>query len=155
MCIPLGSFTSSPLVLTAKGMKLRKIMNVIFVIHLAFSISKMFILNPFSAIGDLICCGILYCGLSSLNFCQLLSYMIFCLYNSFSLSVTLGYMIQTGQYSVNNIQGSQINTGFLITFIATILFFYCVDVYFSFQTYKEFKAMHHEQLGDDESASIA
>ena len=122
-------------------------MNIVLVAHLFFALMKMFVLNPFASIGDLICCGILYFGLARTNFCQLLFYMIFCLFDACELSISIGFMVQTG-----NIKS---DSGFLIFFIVAMFTFYCVAVYMSFQTYKEFKAMHYEQLGDIESMSLA
>jgi hypothetical protein len=126
-------------------------MNIILIVHLVLAIVELFVLSPMNAIGDFISCAILYCGLYSVNFCQVLFYMVFCMYDSFQLFVTLGLMVQTGSYAAKQSKDAPVSMGFVIGFSVTMFLFYIIAVYFSFQTYKEFKAMHQEQLGDIES----
>ena len=95
MCIPLGTFDSSApqLLCTPKGDYLRKIMNGILFAHLMISFAKMIVINPFAAIGDLICCAVLYNGLETTNFCSLLIYMVFSLFGCVCLFSTIGLLI--------------------------------------------------------------
>ena len=94
MCIPIGAFDPGAprLALNDKAEKLRKIMNVVLIVHFGISILKIFFVSPLSAISDFISCAILYCGISSANFCQLLIYMILCLISCLDLFIKLGYM---------------------------------------------------------------
>ena len=78
-------------------------MMIIMVIHIFLAILKMFVLSPFSAFGDLISCMILYCGTAQVDFCPVLLYMIFCLFDAFQLFVMIGFMVQTGNFYINGV----------------------------------------------------
>ena len=70
---------------TAKGEQLRSRMYIIMYINLVVAIIKMFVYGPLNSIGDLFSCAILYCGLTKLNYCNVLMYMIFCLVDAFTM----------------------------------------------------------------------
>ncbi|TNV80786.1 hypothetical protein FGO68_gene8704 [Halteria grandinella] len=70
--------------------------------------------------------------------------MVFCLFASIQLFSTLGFMIQTGSLSTGTTEN-----GFVIGFLALSFAFYITAIVMSFKTYKEFKAIHQEQLGSD------
>ena len=78
--------------LTEKGEKLKSRMQGLLFVHVLLAVTKMFILNPFSSVGDFISCMILFCGVSQHNFCYVLMYMIMSLFDVFSLGTTIGYM---------------------------------------------------------------
>ena len=64
MCIPFGGLSSgAPVISTPKGDQLRSKLNIVLMMHSFIALLKMFILNPFSAFGDVISCLILYCGI--------------------------------------------------------------------------------------------
>ena len=63
--LPMDSFDQQPIVtLTEKGENLKSRMQGLLFVHVLLAITKMFILNPLSSIGDLVSCMILYCGIS-------------------------------------------------------------------------------------------
>lgn len=68
-------------------------MYIVLVVHLVLALMELFVLSPMNALGDFVSCLILYCGLYSTAFCQVLFYMIFCMFDAFELFVTLGLMI--------------------------------------------------------------
>ena len=115
-------------------------MTIVMFAHLVFAVLKMFLINPMASIGDCISCLILSCGINQHNFCNILMYMIFTLFDVVSLGLNLGYMIQLGQFG----SGGLSNSGLMLWFIVLMFIFYIVAVYFSFQTYKEFKAIYQE-----------
>lgn len=69
-------------------------------------------------------------------------YEVLCLFSSFQTFIVIGYMIQIGDYGIH--------PGITLGFVSLFLIFYAVAVYYSFQTYREFKALHFEQLGEVE-----
>eukprot|EP00347_Sterkiella_histriomuscorum_P014298 403361409 len=137
-------------------------MQIILAIHATLAILKMFIINPYASIGDIISCLILYCGINQHNFCTILVYMIFCLFNAFQLATMIGFLIQTGAFgsglSSNGISianGNGLNMGFVYGFTIIMFTFYILAVYCSFQAYKEFKAIYQEQIGMDRVNAFA
>ncbi|CDW73532.1 UNKNOWN [Stylonychia lemnae] len=162
MCIPFNQ--GPPMIrLNPKGENLKTTMTVIVIIHIILATLKMFILNPFASVGDIISCMVLWCGVQQHNFCNVLMYMIFCLFDSFQLATTIAFLIQTGAFGPNSptasssqVQGrsSGLNMGFIYGFTIVMFIFYVIAVYCSFQTYKEFKAIYQEQLGDMEVGRI-
>jgi len=105
-------------------------MNIILIIHAVVALFKMFLMNPMSSIGDIISCLVLYCGINQHNFCNVLMYMIFCLFDAFGLFTTLGYMVQVGYFSGNN--SGTVKSGLMFGFSALMFVFYSAAVYFSF-----------------------
>ena len=128
--------------LTPKGEKLKTTMNIVLIIHGVVALFKMFLMSPLSCIGDVISCLVLYCGVTQHNFCNILMYMVFCLFDAFGLFTALGYMIQVGYFSGDN--SGSVKSGFVFGLSALMFIFYSAAVYFSFQTYKEFKAIYQE-----------
>jgi hypothetical protein len=102
----------------------------------------MVLFSPLSALGDFLCCLLLFFGLQQTNFFHVLLYMVFCLFDTLSLFSIIGYMIQTSSFSVKSSSGAQVKDEFIIGFMVFTFVFYITGIYFSFQAYKEFKAMH-------------
>ena len=64
--------------------------------------------------------------------------------DAFILFTSLGYMAQTGTLGADL---SDPSVAFVIALTILLFIFYCVAIYFSYQGYKEFKALIQEQIG--------
>lgn len=97
--------------------------------------SSTFILEMFS-------CCILYMAYTQVNFCSCAIYIFFCMFSIVHYIVFFGTCIQnkTDVFAEN----SKITFYVILVSFATI--FYIVAIYFSFQAYKEFKALAQEGL---------
>ena len=95
MCLfPLRGHNSEPPVsCTEAGQKHKETLEIVMYVHLALSVVKMIILSPFAAIGDLISCAILYCGLQNHDFCNLLFYMIISMFDAVVLFSQIGFVV--------------------------------------------------------------
>jgi hypothetical protein len=133
--------------LDQKGLALKARLSIVLYANILLSILKMFVLNPYSAFGDLFSCLMLYCGINQHHFCLVLMYMIMTLFDSFYMFCTIAYIVQIGQVTTKGLsssssalESSDIGSGIVLAFIAIMSLFYVVAIYYSFQTYKEFKA---------------
>lgn len=66
--------------------------------------------------------------------------MVFNIFGAFFLFTLIGFYIQSGQIENTFIQGNT-QAGLFIGFSIVMFIFYIFSIYYSFQTYKEFKAM--------------
>lgn len=121
-------------------------MQIILGLHFLLSILKLFIIGFGPALNDLISCLILFCGVSQHNFCHILIYMVFNIFGAFFLFTLIGFYIQSGQIENTFIQGNT-QAGLFIGFSIVMFIFYIFSIYYSFQTYKEFKAMLQDATG--------
>lgn len=95
--------------------------------------SSTFILEIFS-------CCILYMAYSQINFCSCAIYIFFCMFAIVHYMVFFGTCIQ----NKTDIFAGKPKITFYVLLVGFATIFYLVAIYFSFQAYKEFKALAQE-----------
>ena len=102
----------------------------------------MILLFSFSWIFGLILVVILWCGAAQMNFCHLVFYMVYCIYNWARAFCDLGLVIQDTIIADITITDANL----LLTILIIQVIFYPIAITMSFYAYREFKGMvfdHH------------
>ena len=70
-------------------------LEIILGVHFFVAIVKMVVIGVLSGLSDLLSCLVLWCGLCRFDYCNLMIYVILCLFDMFQLLIVLGYYFQT------------------------------------------------------------
>jgi hypothetical protein len=148
MCLPFGGFSEESVPPpNEKSKKLVGILKKLFWIQLILGLCKIivsFFGIGFSGFGDLISAYFLYRAYNSIDYCNCAIYIISTIFESvISLDKIFGLLQNKSPLFTDS--GAR-NFSMVLTILSLI--FYCVAVYFVFQSYKEFKAISYEQGGN-------
>eukprot|EP01017_Pseudomicrothorax_dubius_P015455 TRINITY_DN1780_c0_g1_i1.p1 TRINITY_DN1780_c0_g1~~TRINITY_DN1780_c0_g1_i1.p1 ORF type:complete len:160 (-),score=21.68 TRINITY_DN1780_c0_g1_i1:58-537(-) len=97
-------------------------------------------LSPTGGILELLTCFILYISKQTLQFCNLVMYIIFCCFDVVAPFIFIGVQIQNGTFFVNADSLTYGLTGYAIA----CFLFYIIAITVAFRAYREFKALSLE-----------
>lgn len=126
---------------TAKSKKLVDVLFYLMWIQIVFSILRMIIGQFTTAFTDLISAFILYQGYSQLSYCNMVFYIFITGISSLHLITLVGTIIQNGYHPFLNPLFNPYFGVFpaIVEYLSVI--FYAVALYYTFQAYREFKAL--------------
>lgn len=84
------------------------------------------------------------------------------MFDAFYMLCAIAFIVQIGSWTTDGLSKSSsilesnynnVDSGIIIAFIILMSAFYVAAIYFSFQTYKEFKALYQEKMGYGSSSS--
>ena len=111
---------------------------------LALAVITLFI-NPSIAFNNLISLSLLYCGIAYYNYCMLVFFVIFTLFNIVQFMMYLGIILQ--QFILTGKAGDAKTSTIILTvgFLLINIIYDVIACYYSYEAYKEFK--HHTFSG--------
>jgi hypothetical protein len=133
--------------LNTEGLRLNKILKILFFIYILFLVAKIFLKDYNGAISDFINIMIL---IFSFLVCHYLipAFLIFMLlYSLFYCAVFLALRLQN---KISDLPDQFITNGILtpVLIVQSLAFiFYIVSIYYAFQAFKEFKAIYFNEGG--------
>ena len=131
---------------TTKSQELVRILRICLYIQLFLGIFKILAGDFGTGFTDLIGCYILYQAYTYLSYCNVIIYSFFNGLNVIQLIAMIGVIVQNSESFFKNSYFP--NGGTLLPLVVYLsLVFYVVTLYFSFEAYKEFKAITLEQTG--------
>ena len=68
-------------------------MRIILIVHMAVMFSKMLLMGLAAGLQDAFSCMILYCGISRIDYCQMVFYIIFNAQLVLEIFVAIGFAI--------------------------------------------------------------
>lgn len=115
-------------------------------VHLLLSIMYIFV-NLQNGVYELVLVGILFCSISSVNYCCLMMYIVYIAINTFTLLSLVGRAVQNqaldGLFSKDNMATAKL----AFTIIIMLLVYYIAALVLCFYAYREFKGMLFDETG--------
>ena len=115
-------------------------------VHLLLAIMYIFV-NMRNGIYELVLVGILFCSISSVNYCCLMMYIVYVAINTFTLVSMVGRAAQNQQLDGLFDEDAMASSKLAFMIILLLLVYYVVALVVCFYGYREFKGMLFDETG--------